>query len=786
MPAKKAVRRSKPSPAGPPARATAARASAARATRGAPAPRRPAAATRRAAARPRARAADLLPYAITLNLAGGDPVVVRPRATLQRAAMQWRYIVRNRARWTGAGKRDELAARGEALMNDLGFDDEALDRVAAARVVEVGIPYASEASGWEARIFPWEYLLSAATRRRRGGARLTVMRRLEVRGARPAARAARRRPVVLFVESAPAGLRDDYDFDAERTLVARHLGEPRVLVDPTPERLAEAVRRHRPDAVHLAGFDVHQAARLLGDGGRAPFQTEGDGYVLAGPRGGAVAVPPAMLAGILCGGHRPRLVGCNFWNTGARVCPMLVAAGAGTVLGFADDTEDSLAELFFASAYRVWSAGRGDPLEAFGHAWKVVREQPKRHTGSGFVMWNARPAVTRASDPEGLEGRWARREPVPAPKDSAAAARALGIEVEPLEELNYSLLHNNRALFEGFVLRNFTPGALRDVTVDVELHAGADCYPYRSRLELPHAVTDLGGEIRVPLTSRLARNVREEMHTTLAWRVAWNGIELERRTRRVTLLPVDEWRDNDEDRIWLPSFVLPRDPAVERAVHGAQRYLKAIQDDPAAGFDGYQAFDRGEPRARESVDRQVQAIWSALLHDRPLDYINPPPGYAEDSQRIRPPGEVLEGGQGTCIELALLFAACLELVGIHPVVFLLEGHAFPGYWSDSNAYEEFLTLQVPEDGGTWEAGDRGQRVAWSFERDLHREILSWVRRGALVPVETVALTSGEGLAAAREQGRDNLADAEEFHSMMDVELARAAGVTPLPRGEAGA
>jgi hypothetical protein len=53
---------------------------------------------------------------------------------------------------------------------------------------------------------------------------------------------------------------------------------------------------------------------------------------------------------------------------------------------------------------------------------------------------------------------------------------------------------------------------------------------------------------------------------------------------------VDEWVD-DTDNPWLPSFVLPRDPAVLKIISSSRRYLVGITDDSAAGFDGYQAVD---------------------------------------------------------------------------------------------------------------------------------------------------------------------------------------------------
>ena len=63
------------------------------------------------------------------------------------------------------------------------------------------------------------------------------------------------------------------------------------------------------------------------------------------------------------------------------------------------------------------------------------------------------------------------------------------------------------------------------------------------------------------------------------------------KTERVTLIPVDEWLDDTKNNPWLPSFVLPRDPAILKIINASRRYLIGIGDDPAAGFDGYQQED---------------------------------------------------------------------------------------------------------------------------------------------------------------------------------------------------
>ena len=81
----------------------------------------------------------------------------------------------------------------------------------------------------------------------------------------------------------------------------------------------------------------------------------------------------------------------------------------------------------------------------------------------------------------------------------------------------------------------------------------------------------------------------------------------------MTLIPVDEWYDDTNNNPWLPSFVLPRDPAVVDIIRSARRYLIGIEDDPSAGFDGYQAVDPKADVPTANVDAQVRAGEAAGL-----------------------------------------------------------------------------------------------------------------------------------------------------------------------------
>ena len=373
----------------------------------------------------------------------------------------------------------------------------------------------------------------------------------------------------------------------------------------------------------------------------------------------------------------------------------------------------------------------------------------------------------------------------------------LQVDVKPLLELNYAQLHNKQPLFKNFTLINKSfsfdgkdqHAVLADVEVDVTLSTGNEETRYRRQVKLEKQNLELKDDIHLPLISQLLRTVNEPMNSTLMVEVKW-GRTLFRDSFSVRLLPVDQWRDNDLDGQWLPSFVLPRDPEVPGLISKAQHYVRVVRDDPAAGFDGYQSFDPQAEEPSAEVDLQAQAIWSMLVHELKLGYVNPPPTYSNemDSQRLRTPSMVARHRCGTCIDLALLIAACLENVDIYPVIFLLKDHAFPGYWRSEQARDDFMAADsLPKDVDTEKSSTTtvagSQTFGWWFRDTAYEEILRHVETGALVPLESVWLTEFSGFAEAIDGGLDNLKSKRRFHSMLDILKARDLQVTPLPIGD---
>ena len=608
-------------------------------------------------------------------------------------------------------------------------------------------------------------------------------------------------------------LAQEYSFDSERALVQATIRSDTLnwheLKNPTRQVLRKAIVDLQPDLVHLAGFDTHQGLQVIRttesedvDGLATttdPVEPIGkDGYILAGDTTVIDPVDAEDLARIVCAASRkPLLVSCNLWNSASRVCPMLIAAGASAAIGFQDSFADELVESFFGNFYRHLRHASWTLRDAFIAAWEKLRQHPTGLVGTGIVLWSEGALVAPGTEVETTAVR-ARRQRMKRDLERDTeheldparekVTDIVALTITPIEELNYSLLHNRRPLFEDFKLVKRKRGRMTNLSITVDLNAGSWSFPFRRHCDMVEEL-DLKSEIHASLTADLVRSVRESVNTSLFVEITWHNQVLYRNTHRVRLLPPDQWRDTNQDRIWLPCFVLPRDPAVSALVEKAHRYVRVLRDDPGAGFDGYQSVDADREDPTEDVDLQVQALWSAILHEWELGYINPPPTYSRglDSQRLRTPSAVLADRSGTCIDLTLLVAACLELVDIYPVIFLLDGHAFPGYWRSDEAHEQFLQVQearvdAPVDPrGTVVAGTQAER--WVSGRLAYDEIVRQVDQGRLVPIESVKLTENCGFWAAVEAGKENLRPRREFHSMIDVLSARFDRVTPLPLTE---
>jgi hypothetical protein len=699
-------------------------------------------------------------------------------------ARVWANVMRNRSRWVNTPEALEEVYRISAeQIASWGFDLAALRTMRGVEIVEIELPAQHPASA-AIRALPWEFILSAAIVGTPGLADAPLVLRHVPRARRSKPRAPE--PVALFVQSAPGKVAERYQFDSEYSLMREALPSPPWTVtqakDPDLAGITAIAADVNPSFVHFTGVDRQQGAEVLGAAPPAPGES---GVYLKEATGEAKPHTGAEIAAALAAsGCRPACVSVNTYYS-SEIAAAFVDAGADAAIGFLAEFDDAAAEVFFSSFYRAIATSPDTPaLVPFRRALEALLRSPgpaKHVEGAPVVIWTT---TSVREDHEAKRSAMAAKRSE-APLTHAQVRALLHPYFQFPAEINYCGIHNGRSIFSAparLGIRNPEARSIPGVLVDVTLVVSGEESTFSRTLEVCLTNHEIEG-VCLSLTSEMVRALRERIQANLIVEFSHDGGVLMRESRLVGLLATDEW---DNQSPWLPSFVLPRDPAVANIVRWAQPFLNSIADASDVGFDNYlRLTGAGEKQdeERQIVDRQVRALWWAVRHRCRLSYLAAAPVYTANAQRIRTPSAVLKGRAGTCLDLALLFTACLSAIDLHAVVFVLRDHALPGYLRSRGGHTELAKRMSSYFPNSAEhASGTSPRTAWILGPDGFESVADLIRAGELVPIETVALTERGGFDDAMRRGSERLARGgqQEFVGLYDLTLARRHGVTPLP------
>lgn len=264
---------------------------------------------------------------------------------------------------------------------------------------------------------------------------------------------------------------------------------------------------------------------------------------------------------------------------------------------------------------------------------------------------------------------------------------------------------------------------------------------------------DPAGEFQVsPLDLKLSHDFLADLNEKVA---GWLKVELlegenvlQSITEPISLLARNEWCGLVALPEILAAFVLPNDPAVMTILGRASDILKEATG--RSGLNGY--LDKSRKRTWE----QVAAIYKAI-GELGIRYINPPASFESTGQKVRFPSEITNQRFGTCLDIALLFAACYEQAGLRPFVFMHDSHAYAGCWLEERS--------LPEP-----AGDDLQQVRKLADDEL------------LTVFETTTVTSENPgtLNDAELLAKPHLKTEKPFRLALDVHASRSARISPLP------
>jgi len=340
------------------------------------------------------------------------------------------------------------------------------------------------------------------------------------------------------------------------------------------------------------------------------------------------------------------------------------------------------------------------------------------------------------------------------------------VQLDAFPSFNLALHEASVAVVRQIRVRHDDAGPLTDLRLRVSLEpfGGNPRVFTRDRLDPGETWTLDDVQPSVAVERLLAQ--KERVRGRLVWALSSGAVVVADGEQPVDLLAPNEWPGLEPIPYLLAAFVQPSDDAVQRLLLDASMRLQVSTGNPA--IDGYQSGDR------RRVLAQADAIYAAI-QAAGIVYSNPPASFQTAGQKVRSAGQVLSTGLGTCLDLSILVAACLEQCGLAPVIVLYGGHALPGLW---------LAVPGTETIGRGAAGVPGLDPWHDDAGALH----SAVQLGDLFLFESTLMVArpahplrdAEARVRSRLASTEAAAPADVFLGAVDVVAARRAQVLPLP------
>ncbi|MGD7705172.1 DUF4011 domain-containing protein [Microlunatus sp. Y2014] len=349
--------------------------------------------------------------------------------------------------------------------------------------------------------------------------------------------------------------------------------------------------------------------------------------------------------------------------------------------------------------------------------------------------------------------------------------------------LNYAMSHNELPFLDRVVIINRSAEALEEVVLTVEVrddHGQLVSRPYNRNLDLPPSLPVTLDSPDIRLDPRQLSTLEEETGAEIIVRVVAGvagpsgpaGQQLGISHSPLDLLAARQWQFDPRAPLLslelLAAFVQPNHPAIGALLSATAERLadprwvnrRPRDERSAESRTGGGSLDTTEV-SPQRIDEIVEALVEVTF-EHGIHYAAPPASWGY-GQKVRTPGDVLDGKLGTCLDTTMLLAAALEQLGIGPVLWIATGHAFLGYWRRAGHHlPDAASLQVAPAVNAVDLGLVGvvETTFVTAERTPDRDV---ARRARQAPIDTWL------------RGRSS-----DLVGVVDVAEARLMKVLPVP------
>lgn len=326
----------------------------------------------------------------------------------------------------------------------------------------------------------------------------------------------------------------------------------------------------------------------------------------------------------------------------------------------------------------------------------------------------------------------------------------LKINKQTLPFLNISLYLNDIKPIQSLTIENTSE--VDSAQLEIRITADLPCIePFYYSVSIVPAKKD----VKIPLENlKVNRDFLNKLSETekanLTIEVYEKEISILKETIAINIQPLEHFGGFQVLPELIAAYVTPNHSYIYHIKRKAIEILE--KQGLKTAFEGYQSNDT------ERVLQIMSAIYSAI-QSKEIVYSSLPPGYEETGQRLRLLNTIQQEKFGNCIDISLLFAACLEAVDLNPILIIVRGHAFVGCWLQDDKFSEVIN---------------------DDKTAITKRLSKGIREMAAVEATSVCKGNNIKFSDALNAGEAQLVQKEEFLLSVDIKRARTLRIRPLP------
>ena len=325
------------------------------------------------------------------------------------------------------------------------------------------------------------------------------------------------------------------------------------------------------------------------------------------------------------------------------------------------------------------------------------------------------------------------------------------VQCDYLPLINFAIQQNGASIIHQLSIENTTPAPLKDIQVQITTEPTFGNAAPIAVAQIPPNESICLSSFNLTLSANYFTQLTERLSGNLKIEITSEAESVFCQTYPIDILAYDQWGGLNVLPEMLAAFITPNHTAIVPIIKRAASILGQWTDNPS--LDEYQS------RTPDRVRKQMAAIYTAITEQQ-IIYSTIPASFEEYGQRVRLADSVMAQKLGTCLDMALLYASCLEAIGLNALIIITQGHAFAGAWL------------VPE----------------TFPDPTIDDVSLLTKRTAegiydITLVETTCMNMGHSsdFDDAVKKANGKLTDGNSFILAIDVKRARHSGIRPIPQ-----